>query len=326
MSTLNASNLQGLGGTGTAAILASVNGGQLAGLRNRIINGDFRVDQRNEGSAQTFTAAAAFAYGADRWYGYCSGANVTGQRVTVAGAEVDPARYQFTGAASVTAIGLAQRIEAQNCRDLAGTTAALSVNLSNSLLTIVNWEAFYANTNDTFGTRASPTRTSIASGSFTVTSTYTRYSTSIAIPSAATTGIEIVFTVGAQVSGTWVIGQVQLEPGAVSTPFEMRPLALEGALCKRYFCWLPFSLRGIAQAGNAVGHAIAHPQRMRVTPTLGAPIVDTSPGAPGGITANGAGVGVTPINVDSTYIQMLVNVAYSDAYYIYYRFTATAEL
>jgi len=219
-------------GTHTVPLL---NGGQLAGLRNRIINGSMLVDQRNAGASQTLTAAAALAYTADRWYAYCTGANVTGQRITVAGAVNDPFRYQFTGAASVTGIGVGQRIEATNCRDLAGTTATLSASFSNSLLTTVNWQAFFANTTDTFGTLASPTRTSIASGSFTINSTYTRYSTQISIPSAATTGIEVVFTVGAQTSGTWVIGSVQLESGTVATPFEQRPGGLEEFLCRRYF-------------------------------------------------------------------------------------------
>ena len=193
------------------------------GMRNRIINGNMAIDQRNSGASQTFTAAAALAYSVDRWYGYCTGANVTGQRVTntgVAGTSPSQYAYQFTGAASVTAIGFAQRIEAVNCYDLANTTATLSVNLSNSVLTTVTWTAYYANSTDTFGTLASPTRTQIATGTFTVTSTLTRYSTQISISSSATTGIEIVFTVGAQTSGTWNITNVQLEAGSVATPYE----------------------------------------------------------------------------------------------------------
>jgi len=109
------------------------------------------------------------------------------------------------------------------------------VDLANSLLTTVTWTAYYATTADTFGTLASPTRTQIATGTFTVTSTVTRYSTNISISAAATTGIEIVFTVGAQTSGTWTIGNVQLEPGTVATPFERRSFGQELALCQRYF-------------------------------------------------------------------------------------------
>jgi hypothetical protein len=214
--------------TGTAAITSG-----FTGFRNRIINGDMRIDQRNAGASQTFTAAAALAYSVDRFYGYCTGANVTGQRV--AGTAPNEFVYRFTGAASVTAIGFGTRLEATNTTDLAGSTATLSVQLANSLLTTVTWTAYYANTADAFGTLASPTRTQIATGTFTVTSTLTTYSAQISVPSAATTGIEIVFTVGAQTSGTWTIDNVQLEAGSTATEFERRPYGTELMLCQRYF-------------------------------------------------------------------------------------------
>lgn len=237
-----------------------------AGFRNRIINGAMAIDERNAGAAQTFTAAAALAYCVDRWYGYCTGANVTGQRV--AGTLQSQYRYQFTGAASVTAIGFAQRIETTNSYDLNGQTCMLSVDLANSLLTTVTWAAYYANTADTFGTLASPTRTSIASGSFTVTSTITRYSTSISVPSAAITGIEIVFAVGAQTSGTWTIGNAQLEPGSAASAFEVRPLTFEQDLCARY---LPvtreYYLTGQCNATNAAYVGCSFNVMARAAPT-----------------------------------------------------------
>ena len=211
--------------------------------RNRLINGNMAIDQRNSGASQTITAAAALAYTVDRWYAYCTGANVTGQQV--AGATAGQYRYQFTGAASVTAIGFAQRIETLNSADLSGTTATLSVDMSNSLLTTVTWTAYYANTSNTFGTLASPTVTSIATGTFTVTSSIARYSANISIPSAAVTGIQILFTVGAQTSGTWVIGNVQLEPGALATPYEYNPTNDQLAQCQRYY------LRYTSGASNA---------------------------------------------------------------------------
>jgi hypothetical protein len=203
------------------------------GMRNRLINGAMAIDQRNSGASQTITAAAALAYTVDRWYAYSTGANVSGQQVAGTGALQYV--YQFTGAASVTAIGFAQRIEAANSYELNGTTVTLSAFLSNSLLSTVTWTAYYANTADTFGTLASPTRTQIATGSWTVTSSLARYTTNIVVPVAATTGIEIVFTVGAQTSGTWRIGAVQLEPGTVATPFERRLYSTELALCQRYY-------------------------------------------------------------------------------------------
>lgn len=219
---------------------------------NRIINGAMTIDQRNAGAAQTITAAAALAYTADRWYAYSTGANVTGQRIT--GSANNQYAYRFTGAASVTAIGFGQRIEAANSIDLAGSTATLGVDLANSLLTSVTWTAYYATTSDTFGTLASPTRTQISTGTFTVTSTLSRYSAQIFIPSAATTGIEIVFSVGAQTSGTWTIDNVQLEAGPLATPFERRLVGLELLLCQRYFV----SINGATGAGSELGTSAAY--------------------------------------------------------------------
>jgi hypothetical protein len=200
---------------------------------NRIINGAMAIDQRNAGASQTITAAAALAYTVDRWYAYCTGANVTGQRV--AGTGNNQYAYRFTGAASVTGIGFGQRIEAANSFDLAGSTVTLGVDLANSVLTSVTWTVYYANTSDTFGTLASPTRTQISTGTFTVTSTLSRYNAQIFIPSAATTGIEIVFSVGAQTSGTWTIDNVQLEAGPLATPFERRNIGTELFNCQRYY-------------------------------------------------------------------------------------------
>jgi hypothetical protein len=243
--------ISGTTGTFTGNVqMASANGSCLAGLRNRVINGNFYNDQRNAGASQTITAAAALAYTVDRFYAYCTGANVTGQRV--AGTAPNAYLYRFTGAASVTKIGFAQRIENLNCQDLAGQTATLSVDLSNSLLTTVTWTAWYANTANTFGTLASPTRTSIATGTFTVNSTLTNYSTNITIPAAATTGIEIELSVGAQISGTWNIGDIQLEIGSVVTPFEQRPIGMELALCQRYYERIGFnSERAFFAAGGS---------------------------------------------------------------------------
>lgn len=267
MSTLNVATLQNTGGTGTAAVLASINGGAIAGTRNRVINGGMAIDQRNAGASQTFTAAAALAYSVDRWYGYCTGANVTGQRVQ--GATVGQFYYRFTGAASVTAIGFGQRIEQLNSADLAGTTATLSVDLANSVLTSVTWTAYYATTADTFGTLASPTRTQIATGTFTVNSTVTRYSTQISVPAAATTGIEIVFTVGAQTSGTWTIGNVQLEAGSVATPFERRSYGQELALCQRYYQNYSVSLDYTdTLSATYILRSYSFPVTMRAAPTI----------------------------------------------------------
>ncbi len=203
-------------------------------FRNRIINGAMLVAQRGTSATVTAgtgvpTASAGYPC-VDRWFVYSTGANVTAAQV---GSGLATKRLQITGAASVTAVGVGQRIEQANSADLAGQTVTLSVDIANTLLTEVTWTLSYANSADAFGTIGTPTKTQIATGTFTVDANPTRYSAQIAIPAAATTGIEILFTVGAQVSGTWQIGNVQLERGT-SGVFDPRPYGQELALCQRY--------------------------------------------------------------------------------------------
>ena len=206
--------------------------------RNRLINGSMRVAQR--ATSATVTAGTAVPTAStgypcvDRWFVYSTGANVTAAQVAGTGATKN--RLQITGAASVTAIGVGQRIEQLNSYDLAGGNVTLSVDLANSLLTTVTWTASYATTTaDTFGTIGTPTKTQIATGTFTVSSTLTNFTTSFAVPAAATTGIEILFTVGAQTSGTWTIGNVQLEAGLVASSFEVRDHGDLLRACQRYY-------------------------------------------------------------------------------------------
>lgn len=244
------------------------------GFRNRIINGDMSIDQRNSGAAQTITAGAALAYTVDRWYAYSTGANVTGQQVTNTGSSTSPSQkaYQFTGAASVTGIGFCQRISARNSYDLANSSAIFSANLDDSLLTTVSWALSYANTADTFGTLAAPTVTSIQTGTFTVSSTSTRYtSPAISIPSAATTGLQLCFTVAAQTSGTLHIGNVQLESGAAATGFERRQGEFELSLAQSYFVRPNITISTQSYSAGAGGNIFIQwsaPTTMRATPTI----------------------------------------------------------
>ena len=212
------------------------NQGSPYGFKNRIINGQMQIAQR--ATSNTITAAATIAAGystVDRFYVYSTGANVTAAQVDGAGATKN--RLRITGAASVTAVGIGQRIEANNSYDLAGSTATLSADLAiSATLTTVTWTASYANTADTFGTSSSNTNTQIATGTFTVTPTVTNFNAQITIPAAATTGIQILFTVGALTAGlTWTVGNVQLEKGSTATSFDYRPISTELALCQRYF-------------------------------------------------------------------------------------------
>ena len=242
-------------------------------FRNRFINGGMTIAQRATSAtvtAGTTVPTASTGYpSVDRWYVYSTGANVTAAQVAGSGAVKN--RLQITGAASVTAVGVGQRIEVANSYDLAGSNVTLGVDLANSLLTTVTWTAYYATTADTFGTVGTPTKTSIATGTFTVTSSVTRYTVNIAIPAAATTGVEVVFTVGAQISGTWTIGNVQLELGLVSSTFESRTYGQELALCQRYYDTISggllYATRGF-QSDVSTRLNILFQQSMRTAPAV----------------------------------------------------------
>jgi hypothetical protein len=187
----------------------------------------------------------------------------------VAGTGAIKNNLQVSGAASVTAVGVGQRIEQLNCYDLAGSTCTLSVNMSNSLLTTVTWTASYATSANTWSAK-----TTISSGTFTVTSSLANYSAQIVVPAAATTGIEILFTVGAQTSGTWVIGNAQFEPSTtVATSFDYRPYTTELQLCQRYyFKSLPGNATILSSGLSVFSTTIAQamyvfPVSMRIAPS-----------------------------------------------------------
>jgi hypothetical protein len=308
MSTLQATNIKSAASASNNIVLDASGNTTFAGtavmgssfLRNRIINGNMYVAQRATSAtvtAGTGVPTASTGYPCvDRFFVYSTGANVTAAQVTATGAT--PFLLRITGAASVTAIGVGQRIETNNSIDLAGQTCTLSVELANSLLTTVTWTASYANTTDTFGTIGTPTKTQIATGTFTVTSTLTRYSVNIAVPSAATTGIEILFTVGAQTSGTWDIDNVQFEPGSVATPFERRHFGQELSLCQRYFqlysglfvstspATYPYMFSTTKRAAPTVASTAAGFSLSGVTPTIDHFWATQTTGAPITVTAS----------------------------------------
>ena len=306
-------------GTPASGSLVNCTDTNYTGFKNRIINGQMQIAQR--ATSATITAGSTIAAGystVDRFYVYCTGANVTAAQVAGSGAIKN--NLEITGGASVTEIGVGQRIEQLNSYDMAGSNATLSVNLSNSLLTTVTWTAYYANTADTFGTLVSPTRTQIATGTFTVTATLTNYSTQISIPAAATTGIEVVFTVGAQTSGTWVVGDIQLEKGSTATSFDYRPYGTELALCQRYYQLGAGFTTGYAAGSTTMGGIASLGITMRSAPTA----VVTSAGAPPGANFSGSPTAGT---TTTTYIPVTwgTNGAAANAYAVF-NYTASSEL
>lgn len=259
-------------GLGSAALTPSG-----YGMRNAIINGDFSIDQRNGGNQQVITAGAALAYTVDRWYSYCTGANIAVRQQT---ASVPLRfRYQMAGSSGNTGAFLGQRIEAANSYHFAGKVAALSVYLQSSTITSVNWAVYRANTTDTFGTVASPTRTLIASGSLPVTSTMARQSVLMDIPTAATTGLEIVFSVPS-LGGLDILffGNVQFEANPQVTPFEQRPIGTELALCQRYYEVGEYQIQSLSTTNGATYYQM---NRFAVLKRRAADVTVTSLGARG---------------------------------------------
>lgn len=264
-----------IGGSWTPMSVPSAPGNTPFCMRNRAINGDMRIDQRHSGASQSITTGGGAQYTVDRFYATCTGANVTGQQV--AGSGVDQFLYKLTGAASVTGIAFGQRFESTNVWDLNSTTVTFSVDLANSVLTTVTWTAYYPTATDNWASR-----TSIASGTFTVSSTLKNYSTTISLPSNVTAGLEIELSVGAQTSGTWQIGEFQLEAGSVQTPFERRPIGLELDLCQRYTPVFNDNGAGTGTVGMATGSN-------GTTGTVNVPWLVTPRVVPTGITLSSAG-------------------------------------
>jgi hypothetical protein len=302
--------------TGTLTA-GSFNAASTFGFKNRLINGAMKIAQRGtSGTSGASAPTTSPTYPCvDRFYVYATGATVTASQTTSSAVNY----LSIAGAASVTAVGVGQRIEANNCIDLAGTTATLSLNISNSLLTTVTWTASYATSADTWSAK-----TQIATGTFTVTSTLTNYSTNISIPSAATTGIEILFTVGAQTSGTWVMNNIQLEPGSVATTFDYRPYGTELALCMRYYQYvntggtaLGAGYFGSCTSGSPVYFNLYFPVVFRTAPT----ITTSNPNTNAALTISS----VTGYS-STAFVQTANAGGTSTGAYLFFNYTATAEL
>ena len=146
----------------------------------------------------------------------------------------------------------------------------MSAYLASSTLTSVTWTANYCNTADGCGSG----QTQISTGSFTINSTLTQYTTTIALPASATNGVSIVFSTGAFTSGTLTITGVQLEPGAVATQFERRLYQTElfnGArYCQRVggVSNSDFMIFGYATGANPVYMTFTYPVPMRAAATI----------------------------------------------------------
>ena len=263
LGTMSATNAQVTQGLASAAYLSPFD----SGYRNRIINGSMGIAQRGT----SFSSPASGSYTVDRWWLYATGTTVASV-AQVAGPTGYRYATQITGAAGNTQTALVQRIESYNCSDLSGQTITIQANISVSSAQTINWNLQYPSAQDNWSST-----TAFASGTWSATTTATTFTATITgLPSNVTNGMQLQFAPqngGAFTSGTITITGVQLELGSVATPFEVRSVGTELALCQRYYYNMQAqSIYALFGSGfnNSTSQAsviVNIPVPMRVTPT-----------------------------------------------------------
>ena len=294
-------------GIGTASQLLAVNSGATApewvtpstvaeslgftAGKNKIINGDFRINQR------AFTSTTTATYGFDRFVLSASDGTVTYTPQTftpgaapVAGYEaINFAQIETTGQTSTTAIaGLIQRIE--DVRTLAGQTATVSFYAKANSGT----PNILAGLNQNFGSGGSPSAVVVTVGTVqAITTSWARYSFTIAVPSISgktigTTGNTSFLAAAIYVSGgstsnaptvgiqsnTFQIWGVQVEAGSTATAFQTATGTIQGELaaCQRYYYRAKAGSQSLFGGGQAYSTTnstiiVPYPVQMRITPT-----------------------------------------------------------
>jgi hypothetical protein len=266
-------------------------GGEYAAGKNKIINGDFTINQRAFTSTTTSTA-----YGFDRFqWSFTGGTNTYSAQTFTPGA-APVAGYEATNFARVETTGqsavgdfcyLFQKIE--DVRTFAGQTVTFSF-----------WAKASSGTPNVgisieqqFGAGGSPVVV-VNGGVKAITTSWARYSATIAIPSVSgkTIGsaprlIAGLFTsAGTTLSGagypavgiqntTIDFWGIQVEAGSVATAFQTATGTIEGELaaCQRYYYRItqtannePLSGYGNAISTTAIEFIIPNPVSMRVSP------------------------------------------------------------
>ena len=270
------------------------------GFRNRIINGDMRIDQRNAGASVT----PANSFTLDRWIVENSQASKLTVRQN-AGSVTPPIGFsQYLGVTSTatTTVSagdyfmLEQRIEGYNVADLNwGTVNAKTVTVSfwvrssltgtfgGSVMNGLNARAYpftyTISVADTWeyktitiaGDTSGTWNTTNGNGMFLnfglgMGSTYSGTAGAWTAGNlfSATGAVSVVGTNGA----TFYITGVQLEAGSTATEFERRPIGTELALCQRYCHVVTNDYLGSSVASNITGGAFYFPVSMRSAPTF----------------------------------------------------------
>ena len=296
------------------------------GFKNRIINGDMRIDQRNVG-ANTTPSTGTFTL--DRWEAYSSQSSkfVVARNIS---AVTPPAGFTnylgvvSSSAYSVTSTDLfrvSQAIEGFNIADLAwGTAAAAPITISfwvRSSLT----GPFGGALQNSANSRAYPF-------TYTINASNTWEYKTIVVPGETSgvwvtdngMGLRVQFGLGlgstkTQPAGlwysgdangangstsivgtsgaTWFVTGVQVEKGSVASSFDFRPYGTELALCQRYG-WKCVSVMGkTSGAYDSYVPFVRLPVTMRAVPTSENASFAVSTGSAGTVTLLGNQTGIT---------------------------------
>jgi len=209
--------------------------------RNKVINGDFEINQRQ------FTSRTDSTHGHDRWFFNTSGATGTYSTQAFTPGTAPVSGYESTNFARLAVTtgndyaALRQNIE--DVRTFAGQTVTLSFWAKGTNPTTEG--GLYAYSSQTFGSGGSATVTTTTS-KFVLTANWTRYSLTFSVPSIAGktigAGSHISVAIGQALSAStesWTLDLwgVQLEAGSVATPFATATGTKQGELaaCQRYY-------------------------------------------------------------------------------------------
>jgi hypothetical protein len=208
-------------------------------FRNRLINGGMNIWQRNTASISTTTSVYTTA---DRW---CGALGTSGLILSQWPGPTEnllfPYSLQVTTSTTTTGTPLIeQRIENQNIPDfLNGTPVTVSFWVGQSYGTLMPLTVglYYATAVNNFGTQTLAVAATQNTPTLTAANAYYSLSFTLTTALAATNGLSLRFTTGgaSAIGSTFFLTGVQLEKGAVATPFEVRPYATELALAQRYY-------------------------------------------------------------------------------------------
>ena len=263
--TVSSTNLAN--GSVTMAKLDSI--AQYTGFKNRIINGDMQIDQRNNGAAVTFPSGGLNVFTLDRWCGFKQLA--TGGSFTIARSSVAPAGFTNSALVTITSAAtdtgtsvnaIAQFIEGLNISDLGwGTANAQTVTVSFWVRSSLTGTFSCSVNNDGYN------YSYVANYTISAANTWEQKTITIPGPTAGTwlntngAGLRLWFDLGtgtgrngtantwvaseiyrtagsvqllANNGATWQVTGVQLERGTTATSFDVLDYGTELAMCQRY--------------------------------------------------------------------------------------------